>query len=285
MNTGKIVQVMGPVIDVKFEDDLPEINFALTVDVKAEDNHGVPVKLTLEVSLHLGNNIVRTIAMDSTDGVVRGMEVKDMGAPISVPVGEATLGRIFNVLGEEIDGKPKVAEGTKLSPIHRPAPKLDELSSEVDCSFSAYVQNFVVEPTPTPTLTRTLTPSPTQTPTTTPTPTATIGATQTPTMTRTLSPTLTPTQTPTLTRTLTPTPTPTSTSFVGSCNCVRYQFVNPLYETSGPVTVTTRYCWAPYAEYDTTFTGYFFSVCACEGYVSAPSFIEITNKGIDNCQE
>jgi len=160
-----------------------------------------------------------------------------------------------------------------------------ELSVEVDCSFSAYVQNFVVEPTPTPTLTRTLTPSPTQTPTTTPTPTATIGATQTPTMTRTLSPTLTPTQTPTLTRTLTPTPTPTSTSFVGSCNCVRYQFVNPLYETSGPVTVTTRYCWAPYAEYDTTFTGYFFSVCACEGYVSAPSFIEITNKGIDNCQE
>jgi F-type H+-transporting ATPase subunit beta len=132
MNTGKIVQVMGPVIDVKFEDDLPEINFALTVDVKAEDNHGVPVKLTLEVSLHLGNNIVRTIAMDSTDGVVRGMEVKDMGAPISVPVGEATLGRIFNVLGEEIDGKPKVAEGTKLSPIHRPAPKLDELSSEVE---------------------------------------------------------------------------------------------------------------------------------------------------------
>jgi len=132
MYTGKIVQVMGPVIDVKFEDDLPEINFALTVDVKAEDNHGVPVKLTLEVSLHLGNNIVRTIAMDSTDGVVRGMEVKDMGAPISVPVGEATLGRIFNVLGEEIDGKPKVAEGTKLSPIHRPAPKLDELSSEVE---------------------------------------------------------------------------------------------------------------------------------------------------------
>jgi len=132
MNTGKIVQVMGPVIDVKFEDDLPEINFALTVDVKAEDNHGVPIKLTLEVSLHLGNNIVRTIAMDSTDGVVRGMEVKDMGAPISVPVGEATLGRIFNVLGEEIDGKPKVAEGTKLSPIHRPAPKLDELSSEVE---------------------------------------------------------------------------------------------------------------------------------------------------------
>lgn len=132
MNTGKIVQVMGPVIDVKFENDLPEINHALTVNVSAENNHGNPIKLTLEVSLHLGNRVVRTIAMDSTDGVVRGMEVVDMGAPISVPVGEATLGRIFNVLGEEIDGKPKVAEGTKLSPIHRPAPKLDELSSEIE---------------------------------------------------------------------------------------------------------------------------------------------------------
>jgi len=132
MNKGKIVQVMGPVIDVKFEDDLPEINFALKVNVDAKDNNGVPVVLTLEVSLHLGNNVVRTIAMDSTGGVVRGMEVVDTGAPISVPVGEATLGRIFNVLGEEIDGKEKVAKGTVLSPIHRPAPKLDELSSEVE---------------------------------------------------------------------------------------------------------------------------------------------------------
>ncbi len=132
MNKGRIVQVMGPVIDVKFDDQLPEINHALTIDVDSKDNNGVAIKLTLEVSIHLGNNVVRTIAMDGTDGVVRGMEVVDTGAPISVPVGEATLGRIFNVLGEEIDGEKPVAKGTKRSPIHRPAPKLDELSSEVE---------------------------------------------------------------------------------------------------------------------------------------------------------
>ena len=132
MNKGKIVQVMGPVIDVVFDTELPEINHALKIDVPAKQNNGVEVKLTLEVSLHLGNNVVRTIAMDSTDGVVRGMEVLDTKAPISVPVGEATLGRIFNVLGEEIDGKAPVAKGTQRSPIHRPAPKLDEISSKVE---------------------------------------------------------------------------------------------------------------------------------------------------------
>ncbi|MCD6482590.1 MAG: F0F1 ATP synthase subunit beta [Candidatus Izimaplasma sp.] len=132
MNKGKIVQVMGPVIDVLFSDDLPEINHALTCNVEAKDNNGVPIKLTLEVSLHLGNNVVRTIAMDSSDGVVRGMEVLDTGAPISVPVGEQTLGRIFNVLGELIDGKEELKKGIKYSPIHRPAPKLDEISSEIE---------------------------------------------------------------------------------------------------------------------------------------------------------
>ncbi len=132
MNKGKIVQVMGAVIDVKFDNELPEINHALTIDVKPEDNNGVAIKLTLEVSLHLGNNVVRTIAMDSTDGVVRGMETLDTGAPITVPVGNATLGRIFNVLGEEIDGKDAVSKDEPRSAIHRPAPKLDELSSEVE---------------------------------------------------------------------------------------------------------------------------------------------------------
>ncbi len=132
MNKGKIVQVMGPVIDVLFSDDLPEINHALTCNVEAKDNNGVPIKLTLEVSLHLGNNVVRTIAMDSSDGVVRGMEVLDTGAPISVPVGEQTLGRIFNVLGELIDGKKELKKGIKHSPIHRSAPKLDEISSEIE---------------------------------------------------------------------------------------------------------------------------------------------------------
>jgi F-type H+-transporting ATPase subunit beta len=132
MNKGKVVQVMGPVIDVVFDETLPEINHALVIDVTAKENNNVPVKLTLEVSLHLGNNVVRTIAMDSTDGVVRGMEVTDTGSPISVPVGNATLGRIFNVLGEEIDGKEKISKEEPHSPIHRPAPKLDELSSEVE---------------------------------------------------------------------------------------------------------------------------------------------------------
>ena len=132
MNKGKIVQVMGPVIDVIFSDNLPEINHALTVDIKAKENNGVPIRLTLEVSLHLGNNIVRTIAMDSSDGVVRGMEVIDTGAPIRVPVGPKTLGRIFNVLGEIIDGKEELPKDNKLSPIHRLAPKLDQLSSDIE---------------------------------------------------------------------------------------------------------------------------------------------------------
>ncbi len=131
-NIGKVVQVMGPVIDVRFEEVLPEINYALTLDIPAEKNNGIPIVLTLEVSLHLGNNVVRTIAMDSTDGVVRGMEVVDTKAPISVPVGVETLGRIFNVLGQEIDGQAPVSASTKRSPIHRSAPKLDELSSEIE---------------------------------------------------------------------------------------------------------------------------------------------------------
>ncbi len=131
MNKGKIVQVMGPVIDVLFTEDLPEINHALTVNVDAKNNNGIPITLTLEVSLHLGNNVVRTIAMDSSDGVVRGMEVVSTGAPISIPVGRETLGRIFNVLGEIIDGKEELSKKVELMPIHRPAPKLDELSSEI----------------------------------------------------------------------------------------------------------------------------------------------------------
>ncbi len=132
MNLGKIVQVMGPVIDVQFDDKLPEINHALTIDVDAADNNGVDIHLTLEVSLHLGNNVVRTIAMDGTDGVVRGMPVVDTEAPITVPVGTATLGRIFNVLGDEIDGKGAVADDVPRMPIHREAPKLEDISSEVE---------------------------------------------------------------------------------------------------------------------------------------------------------
>ena len=132
MNQGKILQVMGPVVDVAFEDKLPEINHALKVSNMNDKNRVVDIDLTLEVSLHLGDNVVRSIAMDSTDGLKRGMPVEDLGTPISVPVGKETLGRIFNVLGDPIDGKQAMAKNTKRMPIHRPAPKLEELSNETE---------------------------------------------------------------------------------------------------------------------------------------------------------
>ncbi len=132
MNKGRVVQVMGPVVDVAFDEVLPEINFALILSNQDDQDRVVDIHLTLEVSLHLGNNIVRTIAMDSTDGVKRGMPVVDTGKPISVPVGEVTLGRIFNVLGDAIDEKTALPKDVKRMPIHRPAPKLESLSSETE---------------------------------------------------------------------------------------------------------------------------------------------------------
>ncbi len=129
---GKVVQVMGPVVDVLFEAGLPAINNALTINVPKDRNHGVPIKLTLEVSLFLGGGIVRTIAMDSTDGLVRGTEVLDTGEYISVPVGEITLGRVFNVLGEPIDGMPMPKVKYKRMPIHRDAPALEELNATTE---------------------------------------------------------------------------------------------------------------------------------------------------------
>lgn len=129
---GKIVEVKGPIVDVKFEDgNLPKINDALKVNVSANDNNGVEIKLTLEVALHVGNKVVRCIAMDSTDGLVRGMPVVNTGNPISVPVGEKTLGRMFNVLGDPIDGEGIDAD-VKRMPIHREAPKLENLSNNVE---------------------------------------------------------------------------------------------------------------------------------------------------------
>ena len=132
-NIGKIVQITGPVVDVQFATGkLPAINNALKVKVEAKDNNGVAINLTLEVAMHLGDNVVRTIAMDATEGLIRGMEVEDTAFPITVPVGNPTLGRIFNVLGESIDNKDdselKNSKTMRL-PIHRPAPKLEELSS------------------------------------------------------------------------------------------------------------------------------------------------------------
>jgi len=130
-NIGKIVQVMGPVVDVMFEEGMPSINNALEIKVPADKNNGIAIDLTLEVSLFLGDKMIRTIAMDSTDGLVRGMEVKDTGKPITVPVGKVTLGRMFNVLGQSIDGKPVEGKYESL-PIHRPAPKLENLSAETE---------------------------------------------------------------------------------------------------------------------------------------------------------
>ena len=132
-NKGYIVQVLGPVVDVKFPSgSLPAINNALTVKVEAEKNNGVEIKLTLEVANHIGDNTVRTIAMDATEGLVRGMEVVDTLAPIKVPVGPETLGRIFNVLGEPVDGKEEVSVDVKRMPIHRDAPSLTDLSGKTE---------------------------------------------------------------------------------------------------------------------------------------------------------
>jgi F-type H+-transporting ATPase subunit beta len=130
MSRGKIVAIIGPVIDVKFEtDELPAIYNALTIDY---DVRGERKALTLEVILQLGDGIVRTIAMDSTDGLVRGIEVVDTGHSIKVPVGNATLGRIFNVLGEPIDEKEPIEAGVPRLEIHKPAPKFEELSTTVE---------------------------------------------------------------------------------------------------------------------------------------------------------
>ena len=125
-NKGKITQVISAVLDIKFPDGkLPDILNAITID------RGNGETLTAEVSQHLGDDTVRCIAMGSTDGLIRGMEAVDTGAPISVPVGEKTLGRIFNVLGEAIDNKP-APEGVEYMPIHRKAPAFEEQSTQTE---------------------------------------------------------------------------------------------------------------------------------------------------------
>jgi F-type H+-transporting ATPase subunit beta len=120
MNTGRIVQVVGPVVDVEFPETLPAIWNALTVEYAVKNE---PVKLTLEVQQHLGDRWVRAISMSGTDGLKRGYEVTDTGAPIQVPVGDGVMGRVFNVTGEPVDERGPV-EADKYYPIHRPAPPL-----------------------------------------------------------------------------------------------------------------------------------------------------------------
>ena len=135
MSSGRIVQVIGPVVDVEFpvNKEIPEINHALIVRKTTTGNEEQDARkentVVLEVALQLGNGVLRTIAMESTDGLQRGMEVTDTGGSISVPVGEETLGRMFNVLGETIDLKEPFGEDVRRDPIHRFAPAFDELSS------------------------------------------------------------------------------------------------------------------------------------------------------------
>ena len=130
MSSGKISQVIGPVVDVEFAegDSLPDINNALVV---YKDNNGKKEKIVLEVALELGEGSIRAIAMESTDGLTRGLEVVDTGKSISVPVGDKTLGRVFNVLGDAIDNKGQL-EDVERDPIHRKAPKFEDLSTSND---------------------------------------------------------------------------------------------------------------------------------------------------------
>ena len=123
-NLGKITQVIGAVVDVQFEGDLPEILNAL-------ETHNNGAKMILEVAQHLGESTVRTVAMDSTEGLVRGEKVTDTGLPITVPVGNPTLGRILNVIGAPVDEKGEV-KSSEMRPIHRDAPAFSEQATETE---------------------------------------------------------------------------------------------------------------------------------------------------------
>ena len=131
MATGKVIQITGPVIDVEFPPgDLPDIYNALEIQRQSDEgSEGADDTLTVEVQQHLGNNWVRAVAMSTTDGLARGLDAVDTGAPITVPVGAGTLGRVFDVLGKPIDGKGDVKADTRL-PIHREPPSFEEMETE-----------------------------------------------------------------------------------------------------------------------------------------------------------
>jgi len=130
-NYGKVIQVIGPVLDVEFESEhLPELYNALRIREKSDT--GVDIDVTVEVQQHIGRNQVRAVAMSSTDAVVRGMRVEDTGSPIKVPVGEAALGRILNVLGNPVDNGPPIPDDVERWPIHRPAPEFANLEPKTE---------------------------------------------------------------------------------------------------------------------------------------------------------
>jgi F-type H+-transporting ATPase subunit beta len=124
-NVGKIIEIKGVVLDAVFPDDLPEILSALEIELP----NGT---LVAEVQQHLGDDRVRAVAMDSTDGLARGVDVVDTGAPISVPVGQPTLGRLWNVIGQSIDGKGEIAADAERWPIHRDPPAFRDLSPKIE---------------------------------------------------------------------------------------------------------------------------------------------------------
>ena len=143
--TGKIVQVVGPVVDIKFPPNgLPAIYNAIHIDGVVGE--GIKIHLTTEVMQHIGNDVVRTVAMSSTDGLVRGMDAVDTGAPIKVPVGPGTLGRIFNVLGETVDHDPTPVEAADYWPIHRPAPAFAEQSTTAEMLETGIKVIDLIEP-------------------------------------------------------------------------------------------------------------------------------------------
>ena len=141
-NIGRVKQIIGPVVDVSFSEEgskLPEIFNALEINRE----HGT---LVLEVQQHLGEDSVRAIAMDSTDGLVRGTEVIDTGKAIAMPIGEAIKGRLFNVVGEPIDGIGPVEKGDNASPIHRNPPTYEELSTEKEILYTGIKVIDLIEP-------------------------------------------------------------------------------------------------------------------------------------------
>lgn len=130
MSVGKVVQVIGPVVDIEFPpEQLPAIYNAIKIEGQSGDLH---IELTVEAMQHLGDNNVRCVAMSSTDGLTRGMQATDTGSPIKIPVGKETLGRIFNVLGNTVDNDPTPVQGEDHWPIHRPAPSFEEQETSTE---------------------------------------------------------------------------------------------------------------------------------------------------------
>ncbi|MDQ6872581.1 MAG: F0F1 ATP synthase subunit beta, partial [Gemmatimonadota bacterium] len=130
-NIGRVVQVIGPVLDVAFESEhLPELYNALRI--RGKTDAGVDIDVIVEVQQHIGRNQVRAVAMSSTDAVVRGMDVEDTGGPITVPVGNAALGRILNVIGNPVDNGPPIPDDVERWPIHRPSPEFANLEPKTE---------------------------------------------------------------------------------------------------------------------------------------------------------